>query len=167
MLSNYEMLYILRPDMTEDTSSKIVDKFRDRLGELGVFNLDIKIWGRRRLAYEIQRHQDGIYVQMNYVGDGKQIAPLEKDMGYSEDVMRYMTLKLDTPVDAENLVPVEPSPSRDSQPEPAPEPVTSTESEAPAPVAETDSPAESAEPEAAAPETSDEATETEPVAETV
>ena len=49
--------------------------------------------GKRRLAYNIGKHREGIYIQLNYSGDGKQVGPLEKAMRLSEDVIRYLTVK--------------------------------------------------------------------------
>ena len=94
MSRNYEMMYILRPDLTEDKVSATAKKYEEFLTERGATDLQIQIRGRRRMAYEIQRFQDGIYIQMNYKADGTQVKPLERDMRLSEEVIRYLTLKL-------------------------------------------------------------------------
>ena len=90
----YEMIYILRPSLSEEQVNQEVNKYRDFLGGYNVKDLQIKIWGKRRLAYPIKRYVDGIYVQMNYEADGTQIAPLERAMRLSDEVIRYLTLKL-------------------------------------------------------------------------
>ncbi len=95
MSQQYEMIYILRPDMSEDQVNQAVTKYKDFLTENNATNLEVKIWGKRRLAYPIQKKVDGIYVQFNYQADGQQIAPLERMMRLGEDVMRYLTIKLD------------------------------------------------------------------------
>jgi small subunit ribosomal protein S6 len=94
MSRNYEMMYILRPDLSEEQVKEAIDQYRNLLVEYGVQEIEVKIWGKRRLAYPIQKHQDGIYVLVNYQADGKQVAPLERAMRLSEDVIRYLTLKL-------------------------------------------------------------------------
>ncbi len=63
------------------------------LKENGAGKLSIEIWGKRRLAYPIQKFQDGIYVLTYYTGDGTQVAKIEKEMRFSEEVIRYLTLK--------------------------------------------------------------------------
>ena len=94
MNNNYEMMYILRPDLSEDQVGDSVNKYKDFLNENGVENLDIQVKGKRRLAYPVGKYLDGIYVQMNYDADGAQNAPLERMMRLSEDTIRYLTIKL-------------------------------------------------------------------------
>ncbi len=91
----YETMYILRPDLTEDLSNQAIAKYQSLLQEQGAYDLEIQLRGKRRLAYEIDNHRDGIYVQMNYQGPPAQIAVLEKAMRYDEQVIRYMTIKQD------------------------------------------------------------------------
>lgn len=94
MSQSYEMIYILRPDLSEDQVNQEVTKYQEFLTNNNVSDIQVKIWGKRRLAYPINRYLDGIYVQMNYQGDGTQIAPLERMMRLGEEVMRYLTIKL-------------------------------------------------------------------------
>ena len=94
MSNSYEMMYILRPDLSEDRVGEAVNKYQDYLNEKGAENLEIQVKGKRRLAYPVGKYLDGIYVQMNYQADGSQIAPLERMMRLSEDTIRYLTIKL-------------------------------------------------------------------------
>ena len=54
--------------------------------------------GKRRLAYQISKHREGIYVQLSHQGDGEHIFKIEKAMRLSEDVIRYMTVKQEGPL---------------------------------------------------------------------
>ena len=54
--------------------------------------------GKRRLAYQIAKHREGIYVQLSHQGDGQHIFKIEKAMRLSEDVIRYMTVKQEGPL---------------------------------------------------------------------
>ena len=54
--------------------------------------------GKRRLAYPIAKHKEGIYVQLSHKGNGQQVAILEKAMRLSEDVIRYLTVKQEGPL---------------------------------------------------------------------
>ena len=94
MSNSYEMMYILRPDLSEDQVGEAVDKYKNYLNENGAEELEIQVRGKRRLAYPVGKYLDGIYVQMNYRADGTQIAPLERMMWLSEDTIRYLTIKL-------------------------------------------------------------------------
>jgi small subunit ribosomal protein S6 len=107
--SYYETMYILRPDIPEEEVESHVTKYRDLVGEAGGQVLDCQMRGKRRLAYPITKHREGIYVQLNHDGDGQQVGPLERAMRLSEDVIRYLTVKQDGPMPAPRSLPSEPS----------------------------------------------------------
>jgi small subunit ribosomal protein S6 len=102
----YETMYILRPDIPEEEVESHVTKYRDIVIEAGAEVLDTQMRGKRRLAYPIARHREGIYVQLNHNGDGQQVSPLEKAMRLSEDVIRYLTIKQDGPMPPPRTLPV-------------------------------------------------------------
>jgi small subunit ribosomal protein S6 len=93
----YETIYILRPDLGDEQVEQAIAKYQNLLQEQGAENMEIQNRGKRRLAYEIKKHRDGIYVQMNYTGAGSAIAPMERAMRLSEEVIRYLTIKQDLP----------------------------------------------------------------------
>ena len=89
----YETMYILRPDIAEDDVNNHIEKYNKLLEEFGGKILDSQMRGKRRLAYQISKHREGIYVQLSHQGDGQHIFKIEKAMRLSEDVIRYMTVK--------------------------------------------------------------------------
>ena len=91
--SYYETMYILRPDIAEDEVTNHIDNYNKLLKEFGGTILDSQMRGKRRLAYQISKHREGIYVQLSHQGDGQHIFKIEKAMRLSEDVIRYMTVK--------------------------------------------------------------------------
>ena len=93
----YETLYILRSDLGEELLDQTIERFQSLLREQGVEQIETQHRGKRRLAYEIQKHREGIYIQMNYKAPGKHVAPVERAMRLSEDVIRYLTLKQEVP----------------------------------------------------------------------
>ena len=96
--SYYETMYILRPDIAEDEVTNHIDKYNKLLKEYGGTILDSQMRGKRRLAYQIAKHREGIYVQLSHQGDGQHIFKIEKAMRLSEDVIRYMTVKQEGPL---------------------------------------------------------------------
>ena len=96
--SYYETMYILRPDIAEDEVTNHIDKYNKLLEEFGGTILDSQMRGKRRLAYQIAKHREGIYVQLRHQGDGQHIFKIEKAMRLSEDVIRYMTVKQEGPL---------------------------------------------------------------------
>ena len=96
--SYYETMYILRPDIAEDEVTNHIDKYNKLLEEFGGTILDSQMRGKRRLAYQIAKHREGIYVQLSHQGDGQHIFKIEKAMRLSDDVIRYMTVKQEGPL---------------------------------------------------------------------
>mgnify|MGYP001184504852 CR=1 FL=1 len=94
----YETMYILRPDIAEDEVSNHIEKYNKLLKKLGGKLLDSQMRGKRRLAYQISKHREGIYVQLSHQGDGQHISKIEKAMRLSEDVIRYLTVKQEGPL---------------------------------------------------------------------
>jgi len=99
-LSYYETMYILRPDIAEDEVTNHINKYNKLLEEFGGTILDSQMRGKRRLAYQIAKNREGIYVQLSHQGDGQHIFKIEKAMRLSEDVMRYLTVKQEGPLPA-------------------------------------------------------------------
>ena len=91
-------MYILRPDIAEDEVTNHIDKYNKLLEEFGGKILDSQMRGKRRLAYQIAKHREGIYVQLSHQGDGQHIFKIEKAMRLGEDVIRYLTVKQECPL---------------------------------------------------------------------
>jgi small subunit ribosomal protein S6 len=93
----YETMYILRPDLGEDAVDQAIEKYQTILREGGAEILETQHRGKRRLAYEIKRHREGIYIQINYKGTGPNVAAMERAMRLSDEVIRYLTIKQELP----------------------------------------------------------------------
>ncbi len=94
----YETMYILRPDIPEEEVDNHLKKYSEILEKSGTEVLDSQMRGKRRLAYPIAKHKEGIYVQLSHQGDGQQVVVLERAMRLSEDVIRYLTVKQNGPL---------------------------------------------------------------------
>ena len=108
--SYYETMYILRPDIAEDEVNNHIDNYNKLLEKFGGTILDSQMRGKRRLAYQIAKHREGIYIQLSHQGNGQHIFKIEKAMRLSEDVIRYMTVKQEGPLPT-------PKPSNKSTPQ--------------------------------------------------
>ena len=118
----YETMYILRPDIPEEEVDSHLKKYNEILEKSGAEVLDSQMRGKRRLAYPIAKHKEGIYVQLSHKGNGQQVDVLERGMRLSEDVIRYLTIKQDGPL---------PTPKPTSKDEEAEKPDTVKEKEKP------------------------------------
>lgn len=97
MKTQYETMYILRPDIGDEAVDGAISRYQDMLTESGAEDLETQHRGKRRLAYEINRYREGIYIQMNYQAPGTAIAPMERAMRLSEEVIRYLTIRFEEP----------------------------------------------------------------------
>jgi small subunit ribosomal protein S6 len=90
----YEVIYIVRPDVAKETSERIALRVAEVIskGE-GTLTL-VENWGRRPLAYSIQHQKRGNYVYLNFLGNGALVAELERNFRLLDEVMRFQTVKL-------------------------------------------------------------------------
>jgi small subunit ribosomal protein S6 len=93
LLDTYETVYILKPDVTEDNNLSLVQKYKTLIKKHGGKNIFIQHRGRRHLSYNINHYYDGIYVQMNFEGNGDLVNTLEKSMKFNDKIIRYLTIK--------------------------------------------------------------------------
>jgi small subunit ribosomal protein S6 len=93
-LVSYETVYIVRPDITEDSLLKLTDQYQGILIERGAKNIVIQNRGRRHLKYPIKKMRDGIYIQMNYEANGELVSLIERSLKINEFVIRYLTVRL-------------------------------------------------------------------------
>lgn len=92
-MQTYETMYILRPDLGEEQVDLAIARYQNILRENGGDAVEVQHRGKRRLAYEIKKQRDGVYIQMNYKAKGSAIAVLERAMRLSDEVVRYLTIK--------------------------------------------------------------------------
>ncbi|MEL6472300.1 MAG: 30S ribosomal protein S6 [Cyanobacteria bacterium J06623_4] len=97
MSTLYETMYILRPDLSDEAIDQAISRYQTMLTDSGAEMLETQHRGKRRLAYEINRFREGIYIQMNYQAPGTAIAPMERAMRLSEEVIRYLTILFEEP----------------------------------------------------------------------
>ncbi|KUO96546.1 30S ribosomal protein S6 [Ferroacidibacillus organovorans] len=94
-MRKYETLYVLRPDLEPEKTQELVERFKGVVTTNGGETLEVNEWGKRRLAYEIEEYREGYYVLMQYNADTDFTSELERLMRISEDVLRYLTLRVE------------------------------------------------------------------------
>ena len=100
----YETIYIMRPSVTEDQATKVSDKVADVLKGVDAKLASVDNWGKRKLAYEIDKHTRGVFVYIRFFGYGGAVAELERNLRLSDQVIRYQTILLNEDVDLESVV---------------------------------------------------------------
>jgi small subunit ribosomal protein S6 len=89
----YELMVILDPEIDERTVAPSLDKFLNVIRNDGGTIDNVDIWGRRRLAYEINKKTEGIYAVVNFTAESKSTDELDRQLKLSEAVMRTKVLR--------------------------------------------------------------------------
>ena len=95
MQRTYELMFILRPDMTEEDQDKLVANQEGQVGTAGGTVKSVERMGKRRLAYLVRKFQDGIYVLMVLEGDGAIVKEVERRLRVTEPVIKFITVRVD------------------------------------------------------------------------
>jgi small subunit ribosomal protein S6 len=91
----YEVMFIVRPDVMEEDMDKLISTLQGHATTAGATVQNTEKMGRRRLAYDVKKFQDGQYVLFTLQADGKAIHELERRMRVAEQVIKYITVRTD------------------------------------------------------------------------
>lgn len=89
---SYEVMYIVKP-MDNDDVNAIVEKFNKLIVDNGGEVTGTDIWGKKRLAYEIQELSEGIYILVSFNAKDDTVRELNRVLCITEDVMRHMIIR--------------------------------------------------------------------------
>lgn len=92
-MRNYEVLYIIKPDVEEEKVTALVERFKALVEEKGAEVTKLDKWGKRRLAYEIDKVKDGIYVLMQFKAEPAAAAELDRVMKINDAMVRHMIVR--------------------------------------------------------------------------
>ena len=94
-MANYESVLIARQDLGASQVSNIVSDLSGIIKKEGGEVVRVDNWGLKNLAYRIKKNRKGHYVVMNIAAPANAIAEFERIMRFNEDIIRYMTVKVD------------------------------------------------------------------------
>ena len=94
-MTGYELVFITTPTLNEENLTVVLNKFKKSLTESGGKLIHEYVWGRRRLAYEIEGNDFGVYHAWYFTGCGKTVDELQRQFGYSDDILRNQIVKTD------------------------------------------------------------------------
>ncbi len=90
--NTYETLFVIDPDLTEEGTKALVEKFTALIAKNGEV-LETSEWGKRKLAYPINDKNEGYYVLVNFKSEGTLPSELERIFGITDGIMRYMVIR--------------------------------------------------------------------------
>ena len=95
MNRTYELMFIVRPDMTEEDLDKLIATLSGVVPASGGSVQKVDKMGKRRLAYTVRKFREGIYVLMTIEGAGTVIHELERRLRVTEQVIKFLTVRVD------------------------------------------------------------------------
>ena len=99
----YETVYVLRPTTGQDSAAQIAARVEEVMGKGGGRLTQVENWGRRQLAYPVEKHTRGVYVYVKYTGGGEVVAELERNFRMLDDVLRFQTVKVRDDLDPDTI----------------------------------------------------------------
>ena len=97
-MPQYEMVFIIQPEMDEEPLAAAVDKISQTIVDLEGQVQQVEPWGKRRLAYTIKKYQDGFYSLMQMELPAQAVRSLEKSLKLMEEVIRHLIVRKDESV---------------------------------------------------------------------
>jgi small subunit ribosomal protein S6 len=119
-MRHYEVMIILDPSLDERTVAPSLENYLNVIRTSGGSVEKVDVWGKRRLAYEIDKHSEGIYAVVNLTATSATTQELNRQLGLSEAVLRTKVLRADElmgPIGKPNDNAGEPRPERSERPD--------------------------------------------------
>ncbi len=99
-MRRYELMLVLRPDVPDDRSQAVIDRTTRQITAAGGQITKVAPWGRRRLAYPIDRYREGSYHIILFHAPGETLAEVEHGLLITEEVLRHLITRDERPVKA-------------------------------------------------------------------
>jgi small subunit ribosomal protein S6 len=99
-MRRYELMLVLRPDVADDKSQAVIDRATRQIAAGGGQIVKVAPWGRRRLAYQIDRYREGSYHIILFESPAAVIAEVERGLLITEEVLRHLVTRVERPVRA-------------------------------------------------------------------
>jgi small subunit ribosomal protein S6 len=99
-MRRYELMLILRPDVADDKAQAVIDRTTRQLTAGGGQIVKVAPWGRRRLAYQIDRYREGSYHIVLFEAPSDALAELERGLQITEEVLRHLVTRVERPAKA-------------------------------------------------------------------
>jgi small subunit ribosomal protein S6 len=96
-MRRYELMLVLRPDVADDKAQAVIDRTTRQIVAGGGSIVKVAPWGRRRLAYQIDRYREGSYHIILFEAPGEALAELDRTLIITEEVLRHLVTRDERP----------------------------------------------------------------------
>jgi len=94
-MRNYEVMFIVRPDVVDEDADKLIAQMEGVVTGAGGKMVKAEKMGRRRLAYRVHKQREGLYVLFKLQGDGDTVREFERRLKVTDTVIKYLTVSMD------------------------------------------------------------------------
>jgi small subunit ribosomal protein S6 len=91
----YEELFIAKPDAPDEEVDQYVEQLRTHLTNAGATVDKVEKWGKRRLAYKVDKYREGAYVLLQFSAEPETVKELERRLRVSDLVIKFLTVRID------------------------------------------------------------------------
>jgi small subunit ribosomal protein S6 len=102
-LKRYDVVAIVKSDLPDEAITAIIERSQNIITERKGVIAKVDKWGKRRLAYEINKQKDGIYFLIDFAGDGPIVAEIERNFKIDDRILKFMTVKKEGAVTREGM----------------------------------------------------------------
>jgi small subunit ribosomal protein S6 len=103
-MRHYETIYILNPNLSDEEYHEIIDKFNKLIENQKGIIIKRQEWGKQRLAYAINKFNNGFYVLVGFCANPGVTAELERNFKIDERILKYQTIKIADNADPQELI---------------------------------------------------------------
>jgi small subunit ribosomal protein S6 len=91
----YEELFIIKPDVPDEEADQFVEHLQSHLTSAGATVDKVEKWGKRRLAYRVDKYREGAYVLIQFSGGPEIVKELERRLRVADSVLKFITVRID------------------------------------------------------------------------
>jgi small subunit ribosomal protein S6 len=91
----YEELFIIKPDVPDEEADQFVEHLQTHLTSAGATVDKVEKWGKRRLAYRVEKYREGAYVLIQFSGGPEVVKELERRLRVADAVLKFITVRID------------------------------------------------------------------------
>lgn len=138
-MRRYDLIFIVQPELSEEETKGVTERYLQIITAQKGTIIKTEDWGKRRLAYDINKQSKGNYILVDFYGPGSMIKEIERNLKIDDKILKFLSIKTRDPFNPESLeeerkkeqlLQEAQMTSEESEPTPAPEtPAAATDSE--------------------------------------
>lgn len=102
-MRRYDLIFIIQPELSEEETKAVADRYTQIITAQKGIIIKTEDWGKRRLAYDINKQSKGNYILVDFYGPGSMIREVERNLKIDDKILKFLTVKTRDPFDPESL----------------------------------------------------------------